>query len=200
MPTLWLPNPPSGTPICVGFDGSDNNDHTALRCETRDGFQFTPRYGPDDRPTIWNPTLWGGQIPRGEVRAAVDQVFSTYEVARLYADPHDWRTEIGEWALEHGDEHVFEWATNRPRQMYQSIRRFENDLKTRITHDGCPITQTHMDNCRKVPKPGDSYVLGKPNDHQKIDAAMASILAHEAAADARAAGWEDVDGRMFCFS
>ena len=200
MPTLWLPNPPAGTPICMGFDGSENNDWTALRCETRDGFQFTPRYGPDDRPTIWSPAEWNGQIPRGEVHAAVDHVFTTWEVARFYFDPHDWRTEGGEWALEYGDEHVFEWSTNRITQMYESIRRFETDLKTRITNDGCPITQTHMDNCRKVPKPGNKYVLGKPNDHQKIDAAMASILAHEAAADARAAGWEDVDGRMFCFS
>ncbi|MBF6515531.1 terminase [Nocardia cyriacigeorgica] len=201
MHKLWLPSPPSGTAICVGFDGSENNDWTALRAETRDGLQFTPRYGPDRRPTIWNPAEWGGQIPRGEVHAAVDEVFSTFDVARMYFDPHDWRSEGGDWALEHGEEHVFEWATNRINQMYAAIRRFEIDLKTgRITQDGCPITEIHMANCRKVPKPGDKYVLGKPSDHQKIDASIASIIAHEAAADAREAGWEDVDGRMFCFS
>lgn len=201
MQKLWLPNPQSGVAICAAFDGSENNDWTALRCETRDGFQFTPRYGPDRRPTIWNPAEWGGRIPRGEVHAAVDEVFNTWDVARMYADPQDWRSEIGDWALKYGDEHVFEWATNRISQMYAAIRRFETDLKTkRISQDGCPITETHMANCRKVPKPGDKYVLGKPTDHQKIDASIASILAHEAAADAREAGWEDVDGRMFCFS
>ena len=31
-------------------------------------------------------------------------------------------------------------------------------------------------------------VIGKPNDHQKIDLAMADALAHEAACDARTAG------------
>ncbi|NEW40791.1 terminase [Nocardia cyriacigeorgica] len=201
MQKLWLPSPPSGTPICVGFDGSENNDWTALRAETRDGLQFTPRYGPDRRPTIWNPAEWGGQIPRGEVHAAVDEVFSTFDVARMYFDPHDWRSEGGDWALRYGEEHVFEWATNRINQMYAAIRRFEIDLKTgRITHDGCPIAEIHMANCRKVPKPGDKYVLGKPSDHQKIDVSIASIIVHEAAADAREAGWEDVDGRMFCFS
>lgn len=198
---IWLPNPPKGTAVSLGFDGSENNDHSALRAETRDGFQFTPRYGPDRKPTIWNPADYGGQIPRGEVHAAVDEVFSTFEVARFYFDPYDWRSEGGDWALEYGDEHVFEWATNRISPMYAAIRRFEIDLiSKRTTQDGCPITEIHMANCRKVPKPGDKYVLGKPNDHQKIDAAMASILAHEAAADAREAGWEDVDGRMFSFS
>jgi phage terminase large subunit-like protein len=38
-------------------------------------------------------------------------------------------------------------------------------------------------NARKVAKPGDKYVLGKPNEHQKIDVAMADVLAHEAWAD-----------------
>jgi hypothetical protein len=31
-------------------------------------------------------------------------------------------------------------------------------------------------------------VIGKPNDHQKIDVVMADALAHEAASDAKAAG------------
>ncbi|MBF5002305.1 terminase [Nocardia sp. BSTN01] len=198
MPKLWLPNPPPGTAICVGFDGSENNDWTALRAETREGFQFTPRYGPDKRPTIWNPADWGGRIPRGEVHAAVAEVFETWRVARMYADPLDWRSEIGDWALAYGEEHVMEWATNRISPMYFAIRRFETDLSTRrITHDGCPIAATHIGNARKVTKPGDKYVLGKPADHQKIDTAIASILAHEAASDAREAGWEDVDTRMY---
>jgi hypothetical protein len=187
---LWLPNPPDGTAICVGFDGSENNDWTALRCETITGFQFTPRYGPDQRPTIWNPDEWNGQIPRSEVDAAVDEVFDRYKVARDYNDPQDWRSEIGDWALRFGAEHVFEWSTYRTSQMYQALRRFETDLSTgRITHDGCPITTVHMANARKVAKPGQKYTVGKPADHQKIDAVIASVLAHEATEDALADGW-----------
>lgn len=197
---IWLPNPEPGTPICVGFDGSENNDWTAIRCETRDGLQFTPRYGPDQRPTIWNPDQWDGQIPRGEVHAAVDEIFTTFSVARMYCDPQDWYSEIGDWALKYGEEHVLEWATNRVDRMFHAIRRFETDLATgRITQDGCPLTETSMANARKVAKPGQKYVLGKPADHQKIDPTMASIVAHEAASDAREAGWADSDNRMFCF-
>lgn len=202
MPKPWLPNPTAGTAICLGFDGSDSDDFTALRAETRDGFQFTPRYGPDRRAAIWNPAQHGGSIPRGEVHAAVDEVYTTFVVARGYFDPPDWRSEIGDWALKYGEEHVIEWPTYRITPMYGAIKRFETDLKTkRITQDGCPLTAQHMANARKVPKPGDKYILGKPAQHQKIDAGMASILAHEAAADAHAAGWDDVvDGRMFSFS
>ena len=189
-PVLWLPNPDEGTDICIGFDGSENNDWTALQCETIDGFSFTPTYGPDDLPAVWDPAKWGGTIPRGEVDAAVDELFTRFRVARMYCDPRDWYSEIGDWALRYGDEHVFEWHTYRVNQMYAEIRRFETDLATgRITHDGCPIAAVHMANARKKAKPGQKYLLDKASDHQKFDVAMAKILAHTAAADAREAGW-----------
>lgn len=192
---LWLPNPPDGTRICAGFDGSDVNDWTAIRCETVAGHQFTMRYGADRKPTIWNPKETGGNIPRGEVDAAVDEMFNRYDVQRFYCDPKDWQTDIGSWALRHGAEHVVVWATHRIQLMFDELRRFEADLKEhRITHDGCPITATHIHNAFKINKPGQKYILGKPDktkDHQKIDAAMASVLAHIAAMDAVSDGWRE---------
>jgi hypothetical protein len=192
----WMPNPPDGTAITLGFDGSENNDWTAIQAETFDGFTFTPRYGPDSRPTIWNPAEWNGQIPRSEVHAAVDDLFTRYRVERFYCDPNDWFSEIGDWSLLYGDNHVFEWPTNRIKAMYAEIKRFEIDLSTRrITHDGCPITAIHMANARKAAKAAQQYVLIKPADHQKIDAVMARILAHTAASDAREGGWDPTPKR-----
>ncbi len=192
----WLPNPPDGSSITLGFDGSENNDWTAIQAETFDGFTFTPRYGPDSRPTIWNPAEWNGQIPRSEVHAAVDELFIRYKVQRFYCDPKDWYSEIGDWALSYGDEHVFEWPTDRIKAMYAEIKRFEIDLSTRrITHDGCPITAIHMANARKAAKAAQQYILIKPADHQKIDAVMARILAHTAASDAREGGWDPTPKR-----
>ncbi|MBP2323366.1 hypothetical protein JOF56_003751 [Kibdelosporangium banguiense] len=183
-------SPVDGAFVCLGFDGSENNDWTALRAETSDGWQFTPTYGPDDRPTVWNPAEWGGSIPREEVHAAIDELFTRFNVGRLYADPHDWYSEIGEWSLKYGEKHVMEWATNRPSAMYDSLRRFEVDLASgRLTHDACKIAEIHVANARKKAVPGQKYVLTKPTDHQKIDVAMASALAHEAASDALASGW-----------
>lgn len=194
--------PAAPIPVCLGFDGSSRSDHTGIRLETWDGYQFTPTYGPPGpdgkkRKTHWDPSQWGGRIPRGEVKVAMTEIYrgGLYVVERGYFDPRDWDTEIDEWALEFGDEHVTSWDTGRGTArvgvVFAMLERFFNDLtEGRIPHDDCEITAEHMANARKVAKPGERYILGKPNDHQKIDMAMTSALCHEAAADARAAGWQ----------
>lgn len=200
---MWLPEPERGIQVCLGFDGSEVDDWTALRAETVDGYQFTPRYGPDRRPTIWNPAEhMDHRTPRADVLAAIDEAFDRYRVERAYFDPPLWATEIDDLERRHGDERVLRWATYRPTAMHAALERFVTDLATgRIEHDGCPITERHIANARKAARGRDAYLLSKPNRHQKIDAAMGSVLAHEAAADARAAGWNDepVDNRMFVF-
>lgn len=188
----WLPNPPDGTAICLGFDGSINNDWTSISGQTMDGYSFTPRWGPTPNVgTYWNPKEHGDRIPHGQVDAAVDELFDRYQVVRMYCDPEDWETDIEEWANQHGDEKVIVWPTNSVTRMYPEIRRFEADLREgRIRHDGCPIAALHMGNAKKVGKPGQKYILGKPNENQKIDLAMTRILANAAVRDALAAGWE----------
>lgn len=182
---------PAGVEVCGGFDGSESDDWTGIRLETRDGFRFTPRYGPDRRPTAWNPAEWGGTIPRLEVAAAVDEVFSTFRVRRFYCDPKEWWSEIGDWALRHGDQVVVEWATHRIAAMHEALQRYVVDLTTgRSWHDTCAITRVHAGNARKLARPGGRYILGKPTQHQKIDMVMADVLAHEAAADMHEAGWQ----------
>ncbi len=194
MPSLWLPNPPDGTRVCGGFDGSENNDWTAIRLETAAGRLFTPRYGPDGWPAIWNPVNFAGRIPRDLVHVAQAEINRRFIVERFYCDPEDWRSEIGQWSVTYGEKVYMEWPTNKYLRMYAALKTFVTDLSTGgLTHDGGPITAMHVDNARKRPQPRDQYTLTKPYgaDHQKIDAAMASVLAHEAAVDARADGWKD---------
>lgn len=193
---MWLPAPPTGTAVCGGFDGSESDDWTGIKLETREGLIFTPRYGPDRKATIWNPKDFDGHIPRGQVHAAWAEIRDTYDLRRAYCDPgfHDetsWESEIEEWAVEWGDEVFVSFPTTSEQRMYAAIRRFESDLRW-VTHDGCEHTLTHMRNARKLmSRSGRTYRLGKPSHHQKIDLAVTSVLAHEAAADERAAGWPD---------
>jgi len=179
------------TRIVLGFDGSDSDDWTAIRAETMDGYQFTPLYGPNDEPTIWNPADTGGQVPRAEVRAAMDQVFRRYDVVRLYADPPYWDTEIDDWVDEFGEERVIRWHTRRIVQMHAACERLKTDVIKRdgtFRHDGCPTTQDHIEHTRAAARPMDRYVLRKASPTQKIDATIPSILAHEALGDVIAAG------------
>lgn len=185
--------PPDGTHVAIGFDGSRSSDWTALRLETIDGYRFTPTYGPDDRPTYWNPAEWGGRIPRGEVDAAVDEIHERFRVGRGYFDPRHWETQVDAWATRHdpdGEDLLVEWPTNSLSRMFPALVRFVEDSAERsTTHDGDETAQLHALAARKVAKANDTYLLGKPSQNQKIDILMADILAHEAAADLRAAGW-----------
>lgn len=191
---------PDGTSVAAGFDGSRSGDWTAIRCETRSGHRFTPRYGPDRRPTFWNPDEWGGRIPRGEVDAAVAEIFDRHSVSRMYVDPRHWETQADKWASDHGADVVMEFPTNQIGRMFPALTRYLEDVaEGTTTHDGDPTAEQHMLAARKIAKPGDRYLLGKPSEHQKIDIEMADVIAHEAAADARAAGWGAAARPVFTF-
>ena len=183
--------PPRRSAIVLGFDGSDIDDWTGIRAETVDGYQFTPTFGPDKQPTVWNPADYGGQVPRLEVAAAVDELMKYYQVVRMYADPPYWETEIDAWVEKYGKEKVLRWSTFRPVQMHAAAERLLTDVtkaKTTFTHDGCSTTATHVRNTRKAPRPNGRYVLAKASPTQKIDLTVCSVLVHEAAGDAVAAG------------
>ena len=89
-------------------------------------------------------------------------------------------------------------------QSHEKYLRQIHDAYSRFTHDGDKVTATHIANAVMVAKTMGRYVLGKPHgaDHQKIDMAMSSDLAHEAAMDATASGdfvVQETDSRMFVF-
>jgi hypothetical protein len=181
---------PRGTAVVLGFDGSDTDDWTGFRAETRDGYQFTPKHGPDRLPCIWNPADHSGQVPRLEVAAALDELFGYFRVVRVYLDPPYWSSEIDEWAAQYGDKRIVRWETYRPTQAHAAAQRLLTDVNkadSGFTHDGCPITKVHVRNARKAARAGGKYVLAKPGPDQKIDMAMVSVICHEAAGDVTAA-------------
>ncbi|MEH0445436.1 hypothetical protein QA811_17690 [Streptomyces sp. B21-102] len=182
---------PTRARIVLGFDGSDVDDWTGLRAETLDGYQFTPVYGPDRRPCIWNPAEWEGQVPRLEVDAAFREMFVEYDVIRAYVDPPYWTSEVAAWQALFGEKRVTEWHTNRVVQMHAACEQLLTDVTKKdstFRHDGCETASMHVRNARKAARPSNRYVLRKAAVTQKIDLAVCSVLAHEAAQDAIAAG------------
>jgi hypothetical protein len=198
------------TAVALGMDLSNNNDWTGIRLETADLYQFTPTYnvGGEKRVTVWDPANFGGFIPRSEVRAAVDYLATQFRIVRAYIDPagsamgavdesaiddDSWRTELADWAAKYGPKVFIPWSCARLSPMHASLEQFRSAIRnpdSRFTHDGDTITRQHITNAVMIAKTGGRYVLGKPHgaDHQKIDQAMSSDLAHEATMDATKEG------------
>lgn len=182
---------PDRTAVVLGMDGSDTDDWTGIRLETEDGYQFTPTYGSDRRPCIWNPADYGGQVPRLEVGAAFEEVMTRFRVVRAYIDPPYYESEIDAWSAKHGEKTVLRWETYRPVQMHAAAERMLTDVvkvDSGLSHDGCEVTALHMRNARKATRPSNRYVLRKASPTQKIDLCVTSIIVHEAAGDVTAAG------------
>jgi hypothetical protein len=174
--------------VVLGFDGSDTDDWTGIRAETQDGYQFTPVTSAGE--TIWKPVEHGGKVPRLDVAAAVDELFSKYDVIRMYCDPPYWETEVDTWAEKYGEKRVLRWETYRPKQMHDAAERLLTDVNKKdsgFTHDGCQDTGLHIRNARKAARLNNRYVLTKPGDGRKIDLAVCSIICHEAWGDTTAA-------------
>ena len=187
--------------VCLGFDGSDVDDWSGFRVETMDGYQFTPTYA-GGRPAVWNPADYGGQVPRLEVKAALGEIMAALQVVRFYFDPPYWETEGDEWIDTYGEKRVIPWYTRRIVQMHAAAERLRTDVTKKdatFTHDGCGVTQAHVQNTRTAIRPGGKYVLIKASDAQKIDMTVSSVLVHEAVGDCVAAGLA-ADKRSYAYT
>ncbi|WP_201766211.1 hypothetical protein [Leifsonia xyli] len=194
------------TQLCGGFDGSDNNDHTGIRLETFDQYQFTPSYTLADveRKAYWKPAEWGGRIPRSEVMATFEWIENNFTVVRFYLDPMFWETEADSLASRFGEKKYIKWPTNQVGRIHGALERLRGDIgndEAAFRHDGDKDTRLHVQNAIVRARPGEKYIIGKPSEHQKIDLAMSGVLAHEATMDAIAAGEfkTPTDNRMFVF-
>ncbi len=177
-----------GTPIALGFDGSLRDDATVLRgSRMSDGFLFT--IGVWAKPSGPEGNWW--EVPRSDVLATIREAFARYDVTRLYADPHEWRSDIDTLAAELGEERVIPWGTHRDVAMAAALDRVRTDLITGVVwHDGDPVAIEHYGNAY-VRRKGANRLVRKEYDGspRKIDVVVGDALAYEARADAIAAGW-----------
>jgi phage terminase large subunit-like protein len=177
-----------GTAIALGFDGSLRDDATVLiGSRMSDGFVFP--VGIWAKPSGPQASFW--EVPRPEVLAAVREAFARYEVSRMYADPHEWRTDIDTLAAELGEERVLRWETRRDVQMAAALDRLHTGLMTgELWHSGHLVLMEHFGNAY-VRRKGGHRLVRKEHESspRKIDSVVGAALAGEARADALAAGW-----------
>lgn len=190
----------SGESICLGFDGSLNEDTTVLRgCRMSDGYLF--RIGAWPKPEGAAGIGW--EVPRSDVLATIREAHGRYTVVRGYYDPYEWRSDIDALADELGAERVVRWETRRDVQMAAALDRLHADLLNgEVWHDDDPLAAEHYGNVY-VRRKGAHRLVRKeyPNSPRKIDSVVGDALAYEARADALAAGWSTAppDRRVFVF-
>lgn len=190
--------PEAGTRIGAGFDGSVSRDGTVLRGRTADGYGFL--IGKWVRPAAGSPEMlayaarnpgkpW--EVPRDLVNEAVERMFERYDVGLMICDPAFWRSEIDGWAKAHGEKVVIALDTNQPSRMAPAVDRWLTGIRTGfLTHDGDEFTTANVVAAHlKTFRAGDGendgrtlYTLIKGEDGGRIDAAIADVLATEAAA------------------
>jgi phage terminase large subunit-like protein len=172
-----------GTAIALGFDGSLNDDSTVLiGSRMSDGFLFP--VGIWEKPTGRAGLLW--EVPRSDVLATVREAFGRYTVVRMYADPHEWRSDVDSLSEELGVERVLSWETRRDVQMAAALDRLFVDLHAgTLWHSGDPRFVEHFGNAYERRKGGHRLVR-KEHDQspRKIDSVVGAALAGEARADA----------------
>jgi hypothetical protein len=184
----------AGDRICLGFDGSQTDDHTGLvATRLEDGAQFVLGH--------WTPPGDGRAIDGGQVDDFIRRVHETYSVVRAYGDPPRWQDWLSKWCFEY--EKVWaEWWTQRPTQMDHALNRFLEAIgEGSLIHDGDPRLAEHVTNAHKVEK-NDKIAIRKesPWSKRKIDLCMAAVLSWEARADAIEDGaLRVVDRRVYAF-
>jgi phage terminase large subunit-like protein len=169
-----------GDRVTLGFDGARSGDATALIACRIDDALIVPLavWEPPDGPAANDWT-----VPAGAVDKAVHDAMRTYQVVRGYFDPPLWQSEIEGWEREYGSA-VRGWATNRPAPMSAAVERFRTDLVAgRLRHNGDPVLARHVLNAR-TRETRSGYWLTKERQANKIDAAVAAVLAYEARCDA----------------
>lgn len=180
-----------GDMIALGFDGAIREDSTALvACRLDDA--HLELLAIQEKPP--GPTGEGWQVDRNAMNAAVDAVFERFTVVAFFADPPLWQDYVDKWTRRHGERvqvkaspgHPFEWWTQRPKMMADALERFhEAVVEKRISHDGNVTLARHMLHARRrVGRSGVTIAKEHPKSANKIDAAMASVLAYEARASA----------------
>lgn len=190
-----------GESVCLGFDGSLNDDTTVLRgsCMS-DGFLF--RIGAWPKPSGAAGIGW--QVPRADVLASIREAFDLYDVVRMYADPHEWRSDLDDLAGEFGEERVIQWPTTLDSQMGAALDRLHTGLVNgTLWHDADALAAEHYGNVY-LRRKGPHRLVRKenPNSARKIDSVVGDALALRARSDALAAGWTAgaADSQVICWT
>ena len=186
----------AGDRITLGFDGSQYHDATALvACRVEDGLLAVIGLWAPDGHVDW-------EVPRHQVHVTLARAMETYDVVAMAADPPDWRAEIETWQAQYGTQRVYGFATNKGTLMAPAVDRLHTAIVTGegVLHTGDRRLTEHVLNARVHDGPaGVTLKKERKDSPNKIDAAVAAVIAYEARAVANAPSRRRQPGRLLTF-
>lgn len=169
---------PDGARVVLGFDGSFNNDSTALIAVEVDEKPHVQVVEAWERPATAG-SEW--QVPIVDVEQAVRDACRRWQVREITCDPFRWARTYQ--VLEGEGLPVVEFPQTPARMTPATTRFYEAVVNGHLTHDGDKRLARHMDNCvLKTDARGSRLSKETKNSSRKIDLAVASVMAHERAA------------------
>lgn len=161
-----------GAEICVGFDGSLNEDSTGI-------VAIDVNTGVTDILYKWekNPLDENWAVDRDDVNSAVEEMFDKYNVQLMFCDPSYYETEIADWARAHRGK-VERIPPTRVR-MGPMSQQWKSDVFAKvIKHNGNPRLTAHVMNA--IETEAMTPRKEKRGSLKKIDFLMCAILANGA--------------------
>lgn len=163
---------PLGATVTVGFDGSVSGDATGIvLCDVATGtLKVANVWEPDPTDPDWT-------VDRADVNAAIEKVFTDYNVRMLWADPSFYEPDVLEWSKRWKNRVERIPPTNH--RIAPMAQQFLADLVAKdIGHDGDPRLQRHVLNA--VATEAGSFRKEKKGSPRKIDLLACAVLANGA--------------------
>lgn len=168
---------PDGSDVVLGFDGSFNNDSTALVVCSLDGKPHLDVVEAWERPTDAQRD-W--QVPIIDVEAKLREACRRWQVREIACDPFRWARTIQ--ILEDEGLPVVEFPQSPARMVPATQRFYEAVVNKQLTHSGDPRLARHLRNCvLKVDARGSRLAKESKLSSRKIDLAVAAVMALDTA-------------------
>lgn len=195
----------NGDTVCLGFDGSYDNDSTAL-VVVRVPDELPASSDPDQHapsaeeiaehaaaqglrlPHVDVVNAWekppkadeGWTVPIAEVEQAIRDACKRWNVREIVCDPARWARTYQ--ALEEEGLPIVEFPQSPARMVPATSRFFQAVMNKGLTHSGDPRLARHIGNCTKrITSRGVMVSKDTPKSPRKIDLGVAAIIAFERA-------------------
>jgi phage terminase large subunit-like protein len=168
---------PAGTDVVLGFDGSFNNDSTALVAVEVGDKPHVVVVEAWERPPVAG-VEW--QVPILDVEDSIRAACKTWQVREIVCDPFRWARTFQ--VLEGEGLPVVEFPQTAARMTPATTRFYEAVVNRTLTHDGDLRLARHLRNCvLKTDQRGARLSKDAKNSPRKIDLAVAAVMAFDRA-------------------